>query len=162
MTVCSVRRRLASHGLRTTAAVQSDSGLIWGAGRLPQFAGAKLRAAGRLWLTTVLLVFLTLQTSWAAVNTYCQHETTAETQLVGHHKLPPQADVDQSGGADRGVIAATDSHCDTCHSGGSAVVSEAVQVLAGQVSAGNFWRHQPRVSSPAPSLPERPNWADLA
>ena len=39
----------------------------------------------RKWLAIVLLVFLPLQFSWAAVASYCQHETGAAAKHFGHH-----------------------------------------------------------------------------
>lgn len=44
----------------------------------------------RRWLTVLLLVLLPLQLGWAALGSYCQHETGRQAQHLGHHSHPHQ------------------------------------------------------------------------
>lgn len=70
-------------------------------------------------LLIFLLMLLPLQFSWAAVASYCQHETEVNTQHIGHHAATHDARNDSSS-ADTDTDAKTDSKlsdadCDVCH-----------------------------------------------
>ena len=107
----------------------------------------------RRWLTIFLLVFMPLQLSWAA-------------QHFGHHAHQHKADVDvdveradnSSPKANGGI----DADCGTCHAGCSTAIFESVSMLTLGVASDLHTGRQFRISSHPPSLPERPNWADLA
>lgn len=67
----------------------------------------------------VILIFLTLffplQGTWAAMATYCTHETSAgETQHLGHHFHKHQAPADDSPG-DSSRTGGIDKDCSFCH-----------------------------------------------
>lgn len=51
----------------------------------------------RRWLSILLLVFMPFQLSWAAVATYCQHESGTRSQHFGHHEHQHQPPASQSG-----------------------------------------------------------------
>ena len=73
-------------------------------------------------LAIVLLVLLPLQFSWAAVASYCKHETQADAEHFGHHEhqhhgnttvdadpaVDPQAEGDKT-------LGAMDVDCGHCH-----------------------------------------------
>lgn len=113
----------------------------------------------RRWFAILLLMFLPLQSLWAAAAPYCAHEESPKSMHVGHHAHEHQdsdADQDSSNGP-----AASHADCHVCHGAGSAIAG--TLVASGQ--ARNFavlpvWG----VALPTPpvSLPERPNWARLA
>jgi hypothetical protein len=80
----------------------------------------------RRFLAIVLLTLLPLQFSWAAVATYCGHETEAAARHLGHHEhqhqagadthaeLAADADVDTDADRDK-ASSAMDLDCGHCH-----------------------------------------------
>ncbi|MDW5441515.1 hypothetical protein [Polaromonas sp. SM01] len=117
----------------------------------------------RRWLIVLLFVFVPLQLSWAAVSAYCQHETGSAAQHVGHHQHQHQADPDQGDSSKPTSTVGMDADCGACHAGGSTAIFGSAPLPALGVPSGARIAHQIRTSPPPPpSLPERPNWADLA
>ncbi len=116
----------------------------------------------RRWSIIFLLTLLPLQLSWAAVSTYCQHETGAAAQHFGHHEHQHHADETAQDGNGTKTLGTVDADCPVCHAGCATALHEspAMPLLysASDVHTG------PRflLSSPHPTLPERPNWARLA
>lgn len=113
----------------------------------------------RRWLAILLLVFLPLQSLWAAAAPYCAHEEKPKSAHLGHHAhehQESQVDQDSSDGP-----AASHTDCHVCHGGGGAL--PAPFVATGM--DGQFGPH-PALSTTLPtppaSFPERPNWARLA
>ena len=80
----------------------------------------------RHWLLIFLVVLLPMQLSWAAVASYCQHESNGATaQHIGHHDHDHEGDAgpaDSSNGKTTGSSGAVDLDCGTCHAGGCAVM----------------------------------------
>lgn len=122
----------------------------------------------RRWLAILLLVFLPLQFSWAAVASYCGHETGAAAGHIGHHdhqahghaaKDGAPGDRGQADGTATGASGFDCAHClGACSGLVDAVMpfelpalASAPQGLAGSHSVEHL---------PAP--PERPQWATLA
>ncbi len=104
-----------------------------------------------------------LQLSWAAVSAYCEHETGAAAQHVGHHDHQHKADADREYGGNLKAMGGMDADCGTCHAGSTTVIFGSVYLPTLNLSSDTHIGHQIRTSSPPPpSLPERPNWADLA
>ena len=71
-------------------AVKSETPFKPPSGPLQATSGSANLRAGMLrrmrrWLITLLLVLLPFQFSWAAVVSYCDHESGAPAQHVGHH-----------------------------------------------------------------------------
>lgn len=116
----------------------------------------------RRWLTIFLLVFLPLQLSWAAGSVYCQHETGSAAQHFGHHEHQHTVDAERADNSSSKANGSIDADCGTCHAGCSTAIFEPLSVLTVGVTSDMHTGHQFRTSSPPPSLPERPNWADLA
>jgi hypothetical protein len=71
-----------------------------------------------------LLFLLPMQTLWASVNSYCQHEETVGTEHVGHHSHEHSAseldDANELG-------ASADTDCDYCHHACSNIISAPVR-----------------------------------
>jgi len=87
----------------------------------------------RKWLAIVLLVFLPLQFSWAAVASYCQHETGAAAKHFGHHAHQHKAADGQDASPDPAKTLGGDPDCASCHAGCFSVLSGDVK-LASPVS----------------------------
>lgn len=109
-----------------------------------------------------LLVLMPLQLSWAAMASYCQHESGAAAKHFGHHEHQHQA---KAGEPDQGKakpLGTVDADCSFCHACCAAILSgtQDVPPLA-LASLSITWHHDGSVS-PLPSRPERPNWAALA
>lgn len=116
----------------------------------------------RRWLTILLLLSMPLQLSWAAVSAYCQHETGAAAQHFGHHDHEHKADADRGDNSDPKAKGGVDADCGLCHAGGSIAIFGLEPLPAVSAASDTDLGHRFRISSPPPSLPERPNWADLA
>lgn len=122
----------------------------------------------RRWLAVLWLVFLPFQFSWAAVASYCAHETGAAAEHVGHHDHAGHShaskDVDpgHKGQADGKSSNTSPLDCGHCHG-----------YCAGMVDVAAFFAPQALASAPLglsaspsaehmPAQPERPQWAALA
>jgi hypothetical protein len=108
-------------------------------------------------LAILLLVFLPFQFSWAAVAGYCQHETGAAAQHIGHHEHKHHSD-----GADpsdaKALGGGIDGDCAVCHAGcAAALTGLAVLPLVAASFANHLW-HPGVLTSPPTGQPERPNW----
>ena len=113
----------------------------------------------RRWLAILLLVFLPLQSLWAAAAPYCEHEETTKSMHLGHHAhehQESQVDQDSSDGP-----AASHTDCHVCHGAGGAVPAT-LEDLTQAVPQGPAPILAMSLPTPPVSLPERPNWARLA
>lgn len=119
----------------------------------------------RRYLILFLLVLMPLQLSWAAVGSYCEHETGVQADHVGHHAHEHTSsdsafnldagDPDKQGGTQH-------LDCSVCHAAGLAIpvdLAVSPEVAAG---AAKITTHHERLSSAPSSPPERPKWASLA
>lgn len=121
-------------------------------------------------LLAFLLLFMPLQSIWAAASPYCGHEAAPQASHFGHHVHEHQADEqaapsqtsetpDHRGLATSGTA---DMDCHACHGAGSGMVlsasAQAIVVSVGRPAsqAAPAWVHPPL------SRPERPNWSVLA
>ncbi|CAN7480090.1 hypothetical protein LJR129_003250 [Acidovorax sp. LjRoot129] len=130
-------------------------------------------------LLTFLLVFLPLQSIWAAASPYCAHEAAPQASHFGHHahehhagasmehaesSVSPGAgealDLKALGNTGPGAMA--DIDCHACHGAGSGMaLSTNAQAIVVTVArpvhhVTQAWVHPPL------SRPERPNWSFLA
>jgi hypothetical protein len=119
----------------------------------------------RRWFIIALLAFLPVQFTWAAMASYCNHESGVQAQHMGHHdhqhegeSANPTADADATS-----TDAPTGKHldCGHCHSGcigmpiliGSALRCATSHPVAQAADL---------VPSHAQAPPERPQWLRLA
>lgn len=116
----------------------------------------------RRWLSILLLALLPLQLSWAAVSVYCQHETGAAAQHFGHHEHQHHADDKAKDNNAPRTLGAVDADCPTCHAGCATALHETPAMPVMYSTSDVHTGQQFLLSSPHPTLPERPNWARLA
>ena len=117
----------------------------------------------RRWLSILLLVLMPFQFSWAAVGTYCEHESGTRSQHFGHHDHEHRQHAAESGEESKpkagGVLDVADCHfhCQYMADMPAAVVmpmtlggSNLTDWAAGDVHA------------PVLARPERPQWVNHA
>lgn len=103
----------------------------------------------------LLLSLITLQTSWAAVAGYCQHEQEVKASHFGHHEHQHESPK----AAQQGATLA-DADCSLCQAGFlTAVMIEPVMTLAMLAATGPAEPVPLRPPSAPLDLPERPNWS---
>lgn len=122
-------------------------------------------------LLTFLLLFMPLQSIWAAASPYCGHEAAPQASHFGHHVHEHQAEASAESSSkakespDHKALAtsgAADMDCHACHGAGSGMAlsasAQAIVVSVGRPAAqlAPAWVHPPL------SRPERPNWSVLA
>ena len=111
----------------------------------------------RRFLIILVLAWLPIQTSWAALSVYCGHETAVAAKAhTGHHEHQHEDARADSGsaGADAG---GAHSDCAVCH----AAASITAQGAAGWDGGANGAAPTPgaiNAPAPPPGQPERPKW----
>jgi hypothetical protein len=127
----------------------------------------------RRFLAIVLLTLLPLQFSWAAVATYCGHETDAAAGHLGHHEHQHQAgadthaglaadtDVEPDAGRDK-APSAMDLDCGHCHGFCGAMLTLAAAMPGTPGAAPPSATVDENGAAHAPTRPERPQWLPLA
>jgi hypothetical protein len=116
----------------------------------------------RRWLSILLLVFLPLQLSWAAVGVYCQHETGNAAQHFGHHDHQHKADASKGDPTDPKASGGIDNDCGACHAGCCAAIFGEIQISAPSYGMAVADDYQHRQNTSPHYQPERPNWTPLA
>ena len=127
-------------------------------------------------IAIVLLAFMPLQFTWAAVASYCRHEAQVEVSYVSHHHhqhhadagedAVPRVDLDANlnSTADAKGDEAPDSmdiDCGHCH--GSCVILTLPATLPGMPgSAPLHPTFDDATGAHTPARPERPQWLPLA
>lgn len=111
----------------------------------------------RRWLAILLLMFMPLQQAWAAISVYCQHESEAAANHLGHHEHRHQHASDDGGGdaGPKGLHA----DCGVCHAAAVAALLSKAELPVPALDASDF---PAVVSLPLlehTSKPERPKWA---
>ena len=107
-----------------------------------------------------LMLMLPLQFSWAGVSAYCQHETSAAAQHVGHHDHQHQKSSDT--GDDGSTPGKAHADCGYCHLAHRCAAVAAVSMPA-FVCDGMAIDPQPEIPlSYFPDGPERPKWLRFA
>ena len=110
----------------------------------------------------LLMCFLPLQFSWAAVGVYCQHESGSAAEHFGHHDHQHKADASHGDKADPKAPGDIDNDCGACHAGCAAAIPGETLISAPSYasSAVDAYRYSQNAS---PNYrPERPNWVPLA
>lgn len=117
----------------------------------------------RRWLAILLLLVLPHQFTWAALGAYCQHESGAAAQHVGHHAHQHQA-VDADDAAHDTGKPATGAHadCAVCHAGFASMPSAGVTVVAAAMPRVDSAARTPHLPPPPVERVERPQWPRLA
>lgn len=117
----------------------------------------------RHWLAVLLLVFLPFQFSWAAVGTYCEHESGTKAQHFGHHEHEHrQLAVESSEDSKSKPGAALDVA--DCHFHCQCVVDLPASMITPMVSTSTQltdWAAADLIA-PVLSRPERPQWVGHA
>lgn len=112
-------------------------------------------------LCIFLMLWFPFQMSWAAVASYCQHETDPAAQRhFGHHEHVhvDSADGERHGGGDKKASIDNDNDCAVCHLHLAAPVSAATPMAAGSSSE---WGSAP-VPVHASNIPRGPERPDIA
>ena len=129
-------------------------------------------------LLVFLLVFMPLQSIWAAASPYCGHESAPQASHFGHHVHDHQADLygsdakaapadpSQAGETSEHkaltISGAVDMDCHACHGAGSGMVWSAGDQALVVAVARPAGQTAPVLVHPPLSRPERPNWPSLA
>jgi hypothetical protein len=127
----------------------------------------------RRFLAIVLLALLPLQFSWAAVATYCGHETEAAAGHLGHHDHQHHAGADTHAGlaADADVVtdavgdkapSAMDLDCGHCHGFCGVMLTLLAAISGAPGAAPPSATVDENGAAHAPTRPERPQWLPLA
>lgn len=114
------------------------------------------------WLSILLLVFLPLQFSWAAVGVYCQHESGAAAKHFGHHDHQHKADASHGDQADPKASGGIDSDCGVCLAGSAVEVFREIRISAPLYASAIVDDYRHSLNTSPHYQPERPNWAPLA
>lgn len=143
----------------------------------PLFSAARRLAARlppvRRFLVIVLLAFLPLQFSWAAVAAYCGHEEQAGATHVGHHahqhhddtagNAEPVADLDATeSGTGKKIPGAMDLDCSHCHGTCGAMLTLTSGVPGALSTVRPSAALDEAGGAHAPTRPERPQWLPVA
>lgn len=113
------------------------------------------------WSAILLLVFLPFQFSWAALASYCQHETGTAAQHFGHHEHVHQANSGDNGQDTQNPIAGIDSDCTACHASCVTALVGCTPPLHIVTIAIDLPWPPDSLTSPPSEQPERPNWSVL-
>lgn len=123
------------------------------------YTGAPMRK----WLAVILLVFIPLQASWAAVASYCQHETGVAAKHFGHHDHQHKAADGKGAATDPAQIGSSDPDCAYCHAGCSPALPGEVAcsspIARSSMDAADY---RARLAPPPFEHLERPQWRVLA
>ena len=114
------------------------------------------------YLAIFLLVLLPLQFSWAAVASYCQHETVETVEHPGHHSHVNASDDHQETHKNSSQSAGMDHDCATCHMGCAAALVSDLSKTTLAASDDHPLHLQVIASHMASERPERPQWPVLA
>ncbi|WP_088812446.1 DUF2946 family protein [Polynucleobacter victoriensis] len=105
---------------------------------------------------SIILVLVGLQTSFAAVASYCEHEQVSSTH-PGHHqhehqKAPEKSDSGKS----------TDADCGVCHLAHNPFFPNSSDFVVVQQDFTFALVGKQSLSSPILPQPDKPNWTHLA
>ena len=114
------------------------------------------------YLAIFLLVLMPLQLSWAAMASYCQHETEVTAMHPGHHTHDHASDDRPVTGRDAAQSAGMDHDCATCHLGCSTALISDVSNTIVAASDDHPLHLQAIASHLSRERPERPQWPMLA
>jgi hypothetical protein len=113
----------------------------------------------RRWFLVFLLVLLPLQLTWAAVSTYCQHESNSSTQHLGHH-VHKHSGVPSDGAAILDGVS-VENDCGVCHANCSVAFQSTSQTLPLNAEPVRVGANAALYLTYHQDLPERPQWFSL-
>lgn len=121
----------------------------------------------RRWLSILLLVLMPFQFSWAAVATYCEHESGTRAKHFGHHEHKHQQPAGESSEASKvklsgalgGVLDTADCHFH-CQCTVDLPAPLVMPLLIGSQPLTDWTLAD--ATAPVLSRPERPQWAGHA
>lgn len=119
----------------------------------------------RRWFAILLLAFLPLQFSWAAVAGYCGHESGAKAQHLGHHEHQHAGQADVIAGdvpADSTAPTGSDFDCGHCHTSCCTLPSLAARPQPFATASHPVTPVDGALSTLAQTPPERPQWLRFA
>ncbi len=110
----------------------------------------------------LLILFMPLQSAWAAISPYCSHESETARHL-GHHEHQYEADREQSQPDNTPKLPGSiDSDCGICCASCTVVILAAFQELIDHRSAHALADYLERFAFLPLAEPERPKWATPA
>ncbi len=114
-------------------------------------------------LVIFLLVWLPLQSIWAAAAPYCQHEA-AESSHLGHHTHEHRhaSAEDVGGDTSRDGSGMDHADCHVCHAASPAALSLDASFQRPVSAEGVLDASLTHLTAPPSSRPERPQWRRLA
>lgn len=118
----------------------------------------------RRFLVLLVLCLLPVQISWAAVASYCGHESGDAAGHLGHHVDTYHASPLHAGEDDAGdpLEKNTGSVHDHCHLSGFLGIPVAPTLTTGLAARVMQFDVERRHASPLPDQPERPQWVAAA
>jgi hypothetical protein len=114
------------------------------------------------YLAIFLLVLLPLQFSWAAIASYCEHETAVAAEHLGHHTHDHGSADHQESSKKTAQSAGMDHDCATCHLGCAAALVSDLNTTTLATDNVHPLLLQVIVSQLSRERPERPQWPVLA
>lgn len=112
----------------------------------------------RRWLAIFLMVFMPFQLGWAAVSAYCQHESGAAANHLGHHEHRHPVDH-----RDAGTKSDLDLDCGFCLAASvAALPSSSGASMSSVIQDALAPPPLPALASAPLAEPERPKWARAA
>ena len=111
----------------------------------------------RRYLIIFLLLLLPFQFSWAAVASYCQHETESNTQHIGHHATDTGSK--QNPTSEKKLSEGNDADCSFCHLSCSKPMNPLATWAPAAAEKDGFTASTPaRYLSYIGESPEEPDW----
>jgi len=109
----------------------------------------------------ILLIFLMLifplQASWAAVSSYCQHESGLKAKHFGHHEHQHQSKASDPVKEKSKLV--VDNDCAACHLYSAGTISNSISTtFLSRAEAEPVSSHIEFSSVLRPERPERPKW----
>ena len=114
------------------------------------------------YLVIFLLVLLPMQLSWAAVTSYCQHETGVSSKHLGHHSHE-HTSIDNPSSPERSTnLVGLDHDCTSCHVGCAAALTSQQSILILTSSKHHPFDYLGNLFKWPKTPPDRPQWNVLA
>ena len=110
----------------------------------------------KIFFLIILMLALPLQISWAAMSTYCQHESGKAANHFGHHTHEHQLQKDDT--KKEGSLSNIDRDCAYCHLNHVSFFSFLSDSLPLLSAHSHITDYDYNATFNLPDPPERPNW----